>query len=63
MTSIDTAKHYYAFISHSTADEKMAIWLRKQLINYNIPARCVQRNKCTTCSNFKCTGLTFPEIG
>lgn len=31
-------KHYYAFISHSTHDEKFALWLRNKLVNYNIPA-------------------------
>jgi hypothetical protein len=31
-------KHYYAFISHSSKDEKMAKWLLKQLENYHIPA-------------------------
>ena len=30
-------RHYYAFISHSTKDEKIATWLRERLVNYNIP--------------------------
>ena len=30
-------KHYYAFISHSSEDEKIALWLRDQLENYHIP--------------------------
>lgn len=30
-------KHYYAFISHSSADAKIALWLRSQLENYHIP--------------------------
>ena len=31
-------KHYYAFISHSSEDEKTAKWLCKQLEGYHIPA-------------------------
>lgn len=30
-------KHYYAFISHSSENEKIALWLRDQLDNYHIP--------------------------
>lgn len=30
-------KHYFAFISHSSEDEKIALWLRDQLENYHIP--------------------------
>lgn len=30
-------KHYYAFISHSSLDQKMAFWLRDQLEKYRIP--------------------------
>ena len=30
-------KHYYAFISHSSEDEKIAKWLCKQLEGYHIP--------------------------
>jgi len=30
--------HYYAFISHSSADEKTALWLRRQLENYRVPS-------------------------
>lgn len=37
-----TDKHYYAFISHSTRDAKVALWLRDKLVSYNIPAS-VQR--------------------
>ena len=29
--------HYFAFISHSTKDQKTALWLRNKLVNYNIP--------------------------
>lgn len=36
-------KHYYAFISHSTTDEKVALWLRKELEGYHIPS-AVQRD-------------------
>ena len=36
-------KHYYAFISHSSADEKIALWLRNQLENYHIPS-AIQRD-------------------
>lgn len=36
-------KHYYAFISHSTTDEKIALWLRKELEGYHIPS-AVQRD-------------------
>lgn len=31
-------KHYYAFISHSSVDEKTALWLRDQLESYHIPS-------------------------
>ena len=30
-------KHYYAFISHSSEDAKIALWLRDKLDNYHIP--------------------------
>ena len=30
-------KHYFAFISHSSADEKIAKWLCRQLEGYYIP--------------------------
>ena len=36
-------KHYYAFISHSTVDENVALWLRKELEGYHIPS-AVQRD-------------------
>lgn len=36
-------KHYYAFISHSSEDEKTALWLRDQLENYHIPS-VIQRD-------------------
>ena len=32
-------KHYFAFISHSSKDEKMAFWLRDQLEKYHIPTK------------------------
>ena len=35
--AMEQDKHYYAFISHSSNDEKIAFWLRNQLVNYNIP--------------------------
>lgn len=34
---IQDQKHYYAFISHSSKDEKIAKWLCKQLEGYRIP--------------------------
>ena len=34
---MESSKHYYAFISHSSDDEKIAKWLRKQLESYHIP--------------------------
>ena len=33
----DNQKHYYAFISHSSVDEKMAKWLLRKLEGYHIP--------------------------
>ena len=30
-------KHYYAFISHSSKDEKIALWLCNKLNGYHIP--------------------------
>ena len=36
-------KHYYAFISHSSQDEKTALWLRRQLEDYRIPS-AIQRD-------------------
>lgn len=35
---MEQGKHYYAFISHSTKDEKIALWLCNKLDNYHIPA-------------------------
>lgn len=35
--------HYYAFISHSSEDEKIALWLRDKLEGYHIPST-VQRD-------------------
>ena len=35
---MEQRRHYYAFISHSSKDEKTALWLRDKLVNYNIPA-------------------------
>lgn len=32
-----SGKHYYAFISHDTDDEKAAFWLRDKLEQYHIP--------------------------
>lgn len=34
---MEQGKHYYAFISHSSLDQKMAFWLRNQLEKYRIP--------------------------
>ena len=34
---MNKTKHYFAFISHSTHDEKVALWLRDKLETYNIP--------------------------
>lgn len=34
---MEQEKHYYAFISHSSDDQKTALWLRNQLVNYHIP--------------------------
>lgn len=35
-------KHYYAFISHSSEDEKIALWLRDELEGYHIPSTVQQ---------------------
>ena len=40
---MEEQKHYYAFISHSTVDENVALWLRKELEGYHIPS-AVQRD-------------------
>ena len=32
-------KHYFAFISHSSKDEKTAFWLRDKLEKYHIPTK------------------------
>ena len=34
---MDQDKHYYAFISHSSKDEKIALWLCDKLNGYHIP--------------------------
>ena len=36
---------YYAFISHASADEKMARWLERKLTAYRIPVRYVEELK------------------
>lgn len=38
-------KHYYAFVSHSSRDAKIALWLRDKLVNYNIPASIRKENQ------------------
>ncbi len=38
-------KHYYAFVSHSSRDAKIALWLRDKLVNYNIPASIQKENR------------------
>ena len=38
MSTPSDKKHYKAFISYSTADEKWAKWLQQKLENYKLPS-------------------------